>query len=333
MVYTQGLVLGKFMPPHKGHQYLFLFAKQHCKNLTIVVDCLANQTIPPELRKQWIEQLIPNVKVVALSENMPQQPEDNPDFWNIWKNTLIKAIGYQPDVLIAAMDYGWKLAEVLGCDFIPCDIERESIPISATEIRDDPMKHWDYIVPTAKPYFMKKVCLIGPESTGKSTCAKSLAQLFNTVHVPEYAKALITHQHGHFYRRNILPVAYAQTRSEKALEHMVNKVMICDSDVITTMTWSEILFGELTNFEHGALDELIRENSYHMTFLFDPTVEWVSDIHRQSLAEPEKKRWEFFYKMQKSLEYYQRPYQIVTGDHAMRFDTTKEVITNLITKK
>ena len=54
---------------------------------------------------------------------------------------------------------------------------------------------------------MKKVCLIGPESTGKSTIAENLAKKYDTVYIPEYAKAIINHQNGQFYEHNVNQVA------------------------------------------------------------------------------------------------------------------------------
>ena len=88
MKYKNGLVLGKFMPPHKGHEYLFRFAKEYCENLTIIVDCLKEQTISPELRKSWIEELVTGVNVIALNKFMPQSPNEIENFWEIWKQEI-----------------------------------------------------------------------------------------------------------------------------------------------------------------------------------------------------------------------------------------------------
>lgn len=327
-MHNKGLVIGKFLPPHKGHQYLFKFAEQYCKELTIVVDCVEGQTISPEIRKSWIEQIMPNAKVVALPEYMPQDPSDTPEFWNIWKQALYNSVGSKPDLLVAAMDYGWKLSKVLDCDFVPCDIARESVPISATEIRENPLKNWKYIIDPAKPYFMKKICIIGPESTGKSTCVVKLAHELDTVFVPEYAKALIEKQNGNFYYHNVEQVALAQIRSEKALEHMVNKAMICDSDVLTTMVWSDILFGK-----HPAiLDTIAMQQKYDVTLLFNPEVPFVLDSHRQLLQNPDnqKKRWDFFYKMEDKLQQYKRNYLVIEGSYDQRYQSTLEHSIHLI---
>lgn len=74
---------------HIQYEYLFRFAKQYCDELTIVV-LFKEQTIHPELRKLWIEELVTGVNVVALDEFMPQDPSEVENFWDIWKSKLYR---------------------------------------------------------------------------------------------------------------------------------------------------------------------------------------------------------------------------------------------------
>lgn len=327
MKYKKGLVIGKFMPPHKGHEYLFRFARQYCEELTVVVDCLKTQTIEPTLRKQWIEELVTDINVIALQNYMPQDPSEVENFWDIWKSELYKVAG-KPDVLIAAMDYGWQLAKVLECDFVPLDIARQSIPISATEIRNNPFKHWDFIVESARGYFLKKICLIGPESTGKSTIVGNLARNFNTVYIPEYAKAIIDAQQGQFFEKNVTEVAYAQIRTEKALERMTNKIMFCDSDVLTTMFWSKELFGIVPT----ELEEIAQNQHYSHTFLMYPDTVWVNDTHRQFAdTSSQEFRMYTFLEMEKLLKKYHRKYTILKGNFFEKEDKITKYVKKLIT--
>lgn len=324
MKHQKGLIIGKFMPPHKGHEYIIRFAKECCEELTVVVDCLSTQTIEPELRKKWIEELIPGITVIALDEFMPQDPSETPDFWPIWINKL-KSVAGQPDVLIASMDYGWELSERLGCEFIQCDIARESVPICATKIRDNPFKYWDFIVESARGFFMTKICLIGPESTGKSEVVKALAKHFNTVFVPEYAKAIIDSQKGEFHLSNVVPVGLAQIRTEKALERMTNKFMFCDSDVITTMVWSEELFGVIPD----ELIEIAKKQHYDHTYLCYPDTQWKSDTHRDvsQKSSGDDFRLKMFHRMEELLNLYNRHYSVIQG-----YDKER-IIADELTKK
>lgn len=315
----KGMVLGKFMPLHVGHEFLIHFARQYCDELTVVVDCLEEQTTSPELRKHWVEEQVPGVQVVALTQFMPQVPQDTAEFWGVWKTALEEALEGTPDVFIASGDYGWKLAKVLGCEFVQCDISRESLPISATEIRTKPFEHWKYLAASARGHYMKKVCFLGPESAGKSTCARNLAGFFETAYVPEYAKGVIECQQGNFYEHNVPEVALAQVRSERALARLVNRLMVCDTDALTTLIWSEFLFGR-----HPAmLDELVRESRYDLTFLFDANTPWVPAPHRAVLdkGEASEVRCAFLTQCEKWLNHFDRPYLVVGGTYAERFET------------
>ena len=210
------------------------------------------------------------------------------------------------------MDYGWELSERLGCDCVQCDVARESIDISATEIRENPIKNWKYIVESARGYFLKKICLIGPESTGKSEVSRLLAKEFDTVFVPEYAKALIDAQKGSFHYHNVSQVAWGQLRAEKALERMTNRFMFCDSDIITTMAWSEVLFGSIPD----ELKEIAKTQKYDHTYLCYPDTTWQSDSHRNvsERSSEQNFRINMFNRMEELLKLYNRPYSVIRGN-------------------
>jgi len=150
--YKNCLVIGKFMPPHKGHEYMIRFAQEFAEQVHVVVDCVKGQPMEPIVRKQWLEDEIRGIKAYALPNFMPQDPSETPDFWPIWKNALFNALdGVKPDLIVAAMDYGYELASVMDCEFIPVDISRESFPVSATMLRQNVYENWDFLIDSAKP--------------------------------------------------------------------------------------------------------------------------------------------------------------------------------------
>lgn len=61
------------------------------------------------------------------------------------------------------------------------DINRITVPINATVIRQRPLTHWNMISDAAKPYYAKKIAIVGPESVGKTTLTEMLAKRFDTV--------------------------------------------------------------------------------------------------------------------------------------------------------
>ncbi|HIB83251.1 MAG TPA: transcriptional regulator, partial [Chromatiaceae bacterium] len=164
-----GLILGKFMPPHLGHQHLIDFAKQWVKDIFIVVESIKDEPIPSEVRCQWVREMAPGCQVLHLSEHQAQEPSEVADFWQQWRLCLNSLLPKKIDYVFASESYGGKLAAILGAEYIPVDPGRLGQCISATELRRDPFAHWQRLPSCVKPYFLARICLFGPESVGKST--------------------------------------------------------------------------------------------------------------------------------------------------------------------
>lgn len=317
-IFNSGVIIGKFLPPHLGHEYLIRFGLNTVNKLTVLVDNVPNQKISPLQRKLWLEELfakeIANNQLVIdyFEDETPQEPHEHPDFWNYWKNIMLHKIGYQPDCLIAGMEYGIKLAETIGCFFLPHDISRSGINICATVIRENPYQYWDMIIEPAKSYFLKKVCLVGPESSGKTTLAQQLAQFYHTLYVPEYAQTFLSIKKEIHYE-DLIKFAHAQIACESSLSRKANQVLFCDSDVLTTQLWSDTLYQKHDSF----FDSYVPEKKYDLYLLCYPDIEWVHDEHREVLSEEKAKqfntRLEFFNQMEKLLQEKRYPYAVIKG--------------------
>src|SRR5262249_52380975 len=175
------------------------------------------------------------------------------DFWNLWRAALQRVLPCRPDRVFASEDYGKRLAEELGGAFVPVDRSRWAVPTSGTAVRTDPMASWDYLPRCVRPYFVKRVCVFGPESTGKTTLARQLAEHFRTAWVPEYARTLLEARDGELTASDLPLIARGQVASEDALARNARKVLICDTDPLATLVWSETLY--------GACDGSVREQA------------------------------------------------------------------------
>lgn len=96
-----------------------------------------------------------------------------------------------------------------------------------------------------RPHFLKRVCIYGPESTGKSTLARDLAKHFETQYVWEYARPLLDVKGGQCHEADIPRIVRGQIAAEEALARQANRVLFCDTDVLTTTIWSDVLFGSV----------------------------------------------------------------------------------------
>lgn len=321
---TRGLVLGKFLPPHNGHVYLIDFARNYVDSLTVAVDALSNQPIPGELRVHWLTRMFPDVRIVHLRGERPQYPHEHQDFWTIWRNSLTEAIDGDPlDYLFASEEYGVRLSQELSATFVPVDITRNAIPISGTEIRERPLKHWEHIPREVRPYFTKRVCVFGPESTGKSTLTRDLARHFQTVAVPEYARTHIEHNSGKLELNDIPMIARGQQSAEDALAYNSNRVMFCDTDLLTTTIWSDWMFQSCPEW----VAKEAEKRTYDLYLLTDVDVPWINDQVRYL---PDERR-SFFVRCKQELENRNRPYKIVRGTWKERFDSAVAAVTELLT--
>lgn len=307
---ARGFLLGKFMPPHRGHQLLVDFGKNYCERLTVLLCTRACEPIPGALRYGWMRELFPGVDLVHTTEDLPQEPKDHPDFWSIWRRVCQEAAPGPIDVVFASEDYGLRLARELGARFVPVDPARQLAPCSGTRVREDPMGAWDYIPEPVRPYYVRRICLFGPESTGKSTLAAELAAHYGTVYVGEHARPLLHHAAGVCTREDIPRIALGQRAAEDAMARHARRLLFCDTDALTTRVWSEFLFGDCPE----ELKEEARQRRYDLTFLCDIDVPWVDDGERY-LAD---QRREFFQRCEAALIAHQRPYVVLRGDWEAR---------------
>ena len=273
---TRGFVLGKFLPPHNGHVHLCETAKRMCDELVIVVGSLAREPIPGAQRVAWMRELVPGATVLHLAEELPQLPEEHPEFWTLWRESLRALVGGRIDRVFSSDAYGLRLAAELGATWIPIDPQRAMFPISGTEVRADPMKHWGAIPRCVRAHYARRVSVFGPESTGKSTLAAELARAFETIHVPEFARTYLESRGGVLTRPEMDVIAEGQIASEDAAAGDANRVLICDTDPLATVVWCEVMYGEAPAW----LREQAFARRYALTLLCDVDLPWENDLVR-----------------------------------------------------
>ncbi len=153
--YNTGFVLGKFMPPHKGHVYLIEEALKQTEELYILVCNLKEQPIDGALRYRWMKELFPQANVVHVTDENPSYPHEHPDFWSFWLRTIRHNTPENTEVVFTSEAYGEEMASLLGIKHEMVDLERKNVPVSATMIRDFPEGFLDFLPENVKEYFRK----------------------------------------------------------------------------------------------------------------------------------------------------------------------------------
>lgn len=278
----RGLILGKFLPPHRGHDYLFQFARGWVDDLTIVVASLAAEPIAGELRLAWVRELAPYARVLHHTRENPSYPHEHPHFWQLWKESLTSLLPELPELVFSSEDYGEELARQLGATHVPVDPERRHFPVSGTAVREDPLAHWDFLPPAVRAHYALRVAIVGPESTGKTTLARELAESYQTLWVPEYARAFLDWRNARRPQDAIcLPedipfIAAGQVASEDALARQAQRLLFCDTDLATTALWSRHFFGDCPE----EVDREAERRPYDLTLLCAVDLPWEADPQR-----------------------------------------------------
>ena len=236
-----GLVIGKFYPPHRGHKFLIETALAQVDHLDILICSRREQTISGELRRQWLQEIHPSTYVRAIAD--PGE-DDNSKFW---AECTIQILGRAPDVVFTSEDYGEPYAQFLGCRHVMVDRERKHVPVLARDIRTNPLGKWEFLEPCVRGYFAKRISVVGAESTGTTTLARHLAEHYKTVWVPEYGReyceklqaAPVDLWKYEWRSEELVEIAHMQQEMEDCLAHEANRILICDTDVLSTGIWHE----------------------------------------------------------------------------------------------
>ncbi len=172
------------------------------------------------------------------------------------------------------------------------------------------------------PFFVKKICFYGPESTGKSVLTKYFAKLYETEYVPEVAKEFITS--NDFTLDDIVRIGLAQTERVLEKTKTANKLLFCDTDLITTEIYSRHYLHEVP----PVLLELEAKIKYDVYFLLDIDVEWVPDGIRD-LGDRRQEMYEVF---KEELEKRSISYVAVNGSWENRIQVIENFLDKLISK-
>lgn len=175
-----------------------------------------------------------------------------------------------------------------------------------------------------------KVVLFGPESTGKTTLSKRLAEHYNTEWVPEYARHYLQKKWNEERKicepEDLIPIAIGQMSLENKLAKTANKILICDTDLLETKVYSEVYYN---GYCDPILDKYAQQNTYDLYFLTYIDTPWKKD----DLRDRPNNRAEMFMAFSTALKEYHRPYVLLKGTKEERFNAAINQIDKLLNSK
>ncbi|MBO9591754.1 MAG: AAA family ATPase [Niabella sp.] len=318
----RGLVIGKFMPLHKGHIALINFAAQHCDELIVSMSYTDADPIDGHLRFSWLREQFgfdPKIKPHIIKDDFDDETLPLEDRTRIWAQKM-KAV-YQPiHVLISSESYGPPFARHMNAQHLCFDEARNQVPVAATAIRNRPLTHWNFIPAHIQPYFLKKICFYGPESTGKTTLAIKMARHYHTAYVPEAARDLLTS--NEFSETDIIAIGRLQHQYIQEQSQRANRLLFCDTDAITTAIYSRLYLNHVPP-EICKLEQCTR---YDLYLLLDIDTPWVAD----PLRDQGHRRKEMLLLFEQALQQRQLPYVKIHGSYPERENRIKSIIDQLL---
>ena len=171
---------------------------------------------------------------------------------------------------------------------------------------------------------LKKIVIIGPESTGKSTLCEKLAARFNTLWCPEYAREYLL-AHGTDYSYDtLLTIAKGQVALEEKYIHELEQqakrtdehspLLFIDTDMYVMEVWCKFVFGKT----HSWILNQVIERKYDLYLLCNTDLPWVKDELREY---PDIARREKLYNIYKEIMINQSvPWADISGNYEERFE-------------
>ena len=172
---------------------------------------------------------------------------------------------------------------------------------------------------------IKKIAIVGPESTGKSTLAKHLAEHYNTVFVPEYARSYLENKGAQYSATDVEHIAREQLKLEQHYLQQANKILLCDTSLLVIKVWLEYVYGTCPQW----ILEEINEIHYDLYLLTAIDLKWQPD----PLRENPNDREELFDIYLKELQGLNSPFKIVEGVENQRVSSAVETIDKILFPK
>jgi len=311
-----GLVVGKFSPLHRGHETLIRRAQEACDEV-IVISYSKPEFAGCEssVRAQWLAELFPQTRRLVVTDDVllaragPRgqfatvPANDAPDaahrdFCGYLCETFMRT---QVDAVFTSENYGDGFADhltrrflrterpqVAKVEHVCVDLQRAAIPISGSIIRADIHAHRHWLSPCVYASFVQRICLLGGESTGKSTLAEALAARLDTAFVSEYGRELWVDKGGRLDYEDLLEIARRQIEREHSAARRSNRYLVCDTSPLTTLFYSLDLFGKA-----DASLEALALRPYDVHVLCAPDFEFVQDGTRRD-AEFRQRQHEWY---------------------------------------
>ena len=333
MRYNVGMYGGSFNPLHLGHVDCIIQAANMCRELYIVLSVGHNrQEIDARVRYRWLYQLtkhIGNVTIIMLEDSAETKEAYTEEYWQGDAEKVKAQVGKPIDIVFCGSDYDensfWNKCYPESELYI---FKRNEI--SSTELRKAPYKHFEWLPNIVKPYYVKKVLLMGSESTGKSTLTINLANRFNTNYIDEAGRDISE-------RSGTDMLMLSEDFTEILLQHKLNeikavensnKVLFIDTDALVTQFYMSFLDDPGIEKNRALSDAIDALNSYDLILFLEPDVEFVQDGDRSEVIRDDRKKYSD--RIKELLRSHGKQFVSVSGSYQERYEIAVRAVESML---
>lgn len=289
MTTTVGVLGDRFSPLHGGHVAAVVRASTMVDQLHVVVcsddawewDHFYQDArlpfFPSRYRERWLRKIFrdhPHVRVHTVPR--PSTGDDAADL-EAAASAVMDYLGDAVTHVFVTGDEDDAACDSLypGAERVPLETDPRLYPVSSARIRaEGALVHWNAIPKVVRSFMVKKVVLVGPESTGKSVLARNLSLYYNTECVTEYGRTLLALNGDNDTLMEDYPrIAMAHYLAVEEARSRADRVLFVDTDALVTQNYSRLFEG----FDQRVIDEIARLQDYDLVLYLTPDVPWVDD--------------------------------------------------------
>lgn len=173
---------------------------------------------------------------------------------------------------------------------------------------------------------VKKIVVIGPESTGKSSLCQQLSDYYKTSWVKEYAREYLWKNGKDYTIVDLDDIAKGQIEHEDLIVDQLSpdkKMIFIDTDMYVMKVWSEFVFNACN---HLILNQIV-SRQYDLYLLCTPDIAWVSDELREYPDVHTREKLFHYYK--DAMIHQHTPWVTIHGNYEERLQQAIDAVDSL----